>query len=157
MSAHKIIVAVCVVALVYGAYRGTSCLFRSEEDALRGAVDALTAGFKEGNANAVLAVLTKDFVVTYRHERVERAELVDYLNFTFFRQQQRIELRGGLNSIEIKGDTALVVWEGTAVKRDAKGIGAGAEMHRGIGNLQFRKVDGAWLLAGAEAVPDDER
>lgn len=147
----------CVVALLYGAYRGTSCFFRSEEARIRGVVDELTTGFRDGNANTVLAVLTKDFEVTYRRERVTRAELVDYLNYTFFREQQRIELRGGLNGSEIDGDTARIVWEGTAMKRGARGVGAGEEMHRGIANLEFRKVDGTWLLARAEAVPDDER
>jgi hypothetical protein len=157
MDVRRVLLGVCVVALLYGAYRGASCLLRSDESALRAQVDALAAGFKDGNASAVLELLTKDFVATYRTERVARAELVDYLNFVFFRQQERIELRGGIDGVVIDGDTASVVWEGVAVRRSARGAGAGTEMHRGLGNLEFRKVGGVWLLASAEAVPGEER
>ncbi len=157
MTRNKIVLAMGIVVLLYGAYRGASCLLRGDPERVRAVVDELTAGFKDGNAGAVLALLTKDFVVTHRNERVDRAQLVDYLNFTFFRQRQRIELRGGLDAIAIDGDKASATWEGTAVQRPAQGGGAASEMHRGSAALEFRKVDGQWLLASAEAVPAQEQ
>lgn len=153
MSKHRILLAVGVIALVYGAYRGVGCLTRSEEDAVREVIDDLTAAFKDGATNTILDLLTDDFVVTYRRERVNRQELADYLRYTFFSRQERIELRGGLNSIAIDGSSASVVWEGRAVKRSARRESGGAEMHRGTADLKLRKVEGSWLLAEAEAVP----
>ncbi len=156
MSKHRILLAVCAIALVYGAYRGVGCLTRSDEDAVREVIDELAAAFKEGATGRILDLLTEDFIVTYRKERVDRQELADYLRYTFFSRQERIELRGGLNSIDIAGDTAAVVWEGRAVKRSARREGGGAEMHRGTADLKLRKVGGSWLLAEAEAVAAED-
>ncbi|HNR99027.1 MAG TPA: hypothetical protein PKX48_09615 [Planctomycetota bacterium] len=156
MSKRGILLAVGAVVLIYGAYRGIGRLARSEEGAVRAVIDDLAAAFKEGAANRVLDRLTDDFAVTYRRERLDRRELAEYLRYTFLAQQERIELRGGLNRVAVAGDSASVVWEGRAVKRKARRENGGVEMHRGTVDLKLRKIGGAWLLAAAAAAPAED-
>ena len=151
MSKHRILLAVCAIALIYGAYRVVGRFTRSEESAVRAVIDELTAAFKEGATGRILDLLAEDFAVTYHGERLDKQALADYLRYTFFARQERIELSGGINSIAVEGDEAAVVWEGRAVKRSARRESGGAEMHRGAADLKFRKTGGSWLLAAAEA------
>ena len=146
MSRRHVIVAVVVIAGIYGAYWGISSLFRTDEGEIRRIIDAFTRAFAGGNLRTIQSYLTEDFEVTWRSRRMTRKEMSDILRYTFIRGE-RIRLAGKVDRIEIKEDRAFVLWNGKIRMsgNSSRFIG------EGTGNLDFRKINGEWLLASAEA------
>jgi hypothetical protein len=151
MNGRRVLVAVLAVVAIYAAYRGVSCVLRSDRDRIQQLVQTLTESFAAGNLRRIRGCLTDGFEVTYRRRTWGWDELHGILAREFF-TGDRLILDGGIERFEIEEEAgaATVTWRGTARwKRGPAGMGSGP--FRGIGVLDLRKVSGAWRLDRAEA------
>ena len=142
---------------LYGAYRGVSCVLRSDRDRVVEVVDTLTSSFAEGDLSSLLGCLTVDFEALWRRQSYSREDIADHMRVVFV-QGGRLVLEGGIRSIEIEPEgekgSAVVVWEGEARHKAAGATTYQDVLHRGTGVLRLCKVGGSWLLASAEARPE---
>ena len=151
MNVRHALIGLCVVVAVYGVFRAVSCTVQSDEARLREIVEELRVSFADRDLGDVLDCLTDDFEVSWDRQRAGRKELADRLKFLFFRGECLI-LAGSIERIEIEPDTAeaLVVWRGKVRRKRVSGGWIGIA-YEGTGELTFRRDDGTWLLARAEA------
>jgi hypothetical protein len=155
MTTKRLAIGIGIAALLYAGYRGLSCALRSDEAELRGLVVALEEGFAEGNLRAIQGCLADDFEAVWRRRSYSRADVSDHLRYVFFRGE-RLVLDGSIASIAVEPEgragVAVVLWEGTVTERRGTVGPPGGVLHRGTGELLFRRAGGSWLLARAEAL-----